>query len=437
MTRRRLLPLVSTLLAVALLAGACRGGEGPMELDVELARAHNLFAGSPVKVMGVEVGSVHRLRSPAGSEAAVATVRLDRDVVLPEDVTAKLVQGTVLGERFIQLDPPYTEGPTLDRGATIPLERTAVPAEFDELLSSLEAFLEGLPADEVDRFLRNVADTLVGQGDRLGESLEATARAVEVLRERDDDLVELIVGAADLSETLAGRDAQLRALLTDYSQLTGTLATERDAIDLALAEAARLLVEVEDLLEEQGERLGANVEVLTRVGRTIDRNHTELERTVVGQAELFRHAERVFDRERNWLPLINHAEDLGRVISERLSARLAGLCDRAGLAECASLDFWTAQMPARVCLDPLLTCEIPEGEEPAAGLGGAMDTALQRVPELEDELAPPEPREPAADDEERDEDEAASRGTADEDAANGGGGALGELLGGALGGGGR
>jgi phospholipid/cholesterol/gamma-HCH transport system substrate-binding protein len=393
MTRRRLLPLLAVLLAAALLAGGCRG-EGPLEVDVELSRAHNLFVGSPVKVMGVKVGSIDQLRSPAGSAGAVATVRIDADVQIPEDATARLVQGTVLGERFIQLEPHYESGPVLETGATIPMDRTSVPAEFDELLSSLESFLEGLPPEEVDRFLRNVAETLVGQGERLGRTLETTSSAVAVLRERDDDLVELLVRSADISETLASRDEQLRALLIDYAQLTGTLASERDTIDLALAESARLIVELEDLLEAQGERLGADVEVLTRVGRTIDRNHTELERLMVGQAELFRHAERVFDRERNWLPLINHSEDFGRLISERLAARFAGLCERAGLPDCASFEFWTAELPVRVCLDPLVTCEIPEGEQPAVGLGEAMTSALERVPELGEQLEPEAEQEP-------------------------------------------
>lgn len=387
MTRpaRRLL-LLAALVALAVLAAACRG-EGPGEFDIELARTHNLFVGSPVKVLGVEVGEVRRLESPQGGETVVATVHVDRDVQVPADATAKLVQGTVLGERFIQVDPPYTGGPTLETGATIPIERTAVPAEFDELLASLAEFLEGLPPEEVDRFLVNVAETLVGQGEQLGRTLESTSEMVEVLRENDDELVDLLVGVADLTETLGSRDAELRALLGDYAQLTGTLSDERDTIDLALAESARLLVEVEDLLSEQGERLGADVEVLTRVGRTIDRNHEELARAIHGQSELYRHAERVFDVDRNWLPLVNQGEDYPRLISERLAHRFAGLCERAGLPDCDSPDFWASELPVRVCLDPLLPCEVPDGEEPGVAFGEAVGDAIERVPGLKDENA--------------------------------------------------
>lgn len=429
MTPRRLALLV-VLLALCWLATACTGG-GNQTFHVELERTHNLFVDSPVKVLGVEVGRVAALDVPEGSGAVVATVRVSEEVDVPAEATAHLIQGTVLGERFIQLDPAYTEGDTLEDGATIPMERTRTPAEFDELLASLEDFLGGLPAEEVDRFIVNVAEILAGRGEQLGTTLEQTSHALEALRANDDELVSLLVGVADLTETLASRDAELRGLLGDYASLSGTLAAERDTIDLALSEAARVLVEVEDLLDEQGERLGASAEVLTRIGRTVDRNHTELRRAVVGQAELYRHAERVFDRERNWLPLINHSEDMGRLISERLAARFAGLCERAGLGECAAPDFWESELPVRVCLDPLLPCVLPEGAQEGVPFGEAVEDATELVPELEDELAEPE----VTDDEEAAPDRQAEPDDAPAEPDEPSRSALEELLGGALGGG--
>ena len=433
MMLRRLLPL-AVLLALATLAAACTGG-GNQTFHVELARTHNLFVDSPVKVMGVEVGRVSALEVPEGQGAVVATVRVDSDVDVPADATANLIQGTVLGERFIQLDPPYTDGERLEDGATIPMERTQTPAEFDELLSSLEEFLGGLPAEEVDRFIVNVAEILAGRGEQLGTTLEATSDMLETVRANDDELVSLLVGVADLTEMLATRDAQLRGLLEDYASLSGTLAAERDTIDLALSQSARLLVELEDLFEAQGERLGASTEVLARIGRTVDRNHGELARAVVGQAELYRHAERVFDRERNWLPLINSDEDLGRLISERLATRFAGLCERAGIEECATPDFWGDELPVRVCLDPLLPCVPPDGEQEGVPFAVAVQQATERVPELEQELGDAEDPDELLGDTADDHDAGTTEEAEDEPDEQAPRGALEELLGGSLGGG--
>lgn len=437
MSPRRLV-LIAALLALGALASACTGGD--QTFHVELARTHNLFVESPVKVMGVEVGHVAALDVPEGGGAVVATVRVDGDVDVPADASAQLIQGTVLGERFIQLEPPYEGGGTLEDGDTIPLERTRVPAEFDELLASLETFLEGLPAEEVDRFLVNVAEILAGRGEQLGTTLEATSDALETVRANDDELVSLLNGVADLTETLATRDEELRGLLTDYASLSGTLAAERDTIDLALSESARALVELEDLLQDQGERLGASTEVLARIGRTVDRNHGELRRAVVGQAELYRHAERVFDRERNWLPLVNNSEDMGRLISERLAARFAGLCERADIDQCAVPAFWEEELPVRVCLDPLLPCMPPEGEEEGVPFSVAVQGATERVPELSDELEEPVSPEELLD-EEAEEGTADDGGSGDDETDDGGDeprrSALEELLGGSLGGDGR
>lgn len=384
----RRLAVVAMACALAVLATACVGG-GVRTVEAELTRAHNLFPGTAVKVRGVEVGQVADVAAPESEPVAVATLRLDGDVALPAEATARVVQGSVLGERFVQLGPEAIDpddGPTLADGDRIPVERTEVPAEFDELLSSLEEFLDGLPPEELDRFLTETAATIEGQGEDLGRALSATADAVEVLREEDDALVTLLERVADVTETLGSRDQRLRELLGDYAELSGALAEEREVLDAALAESARLVVELEDLLAEQGERLGASTEVLTRVLQSVDRNRDQLVRAVHGQAELYRHGERVFDRTRNWLPLINQSADLPRLVSERLAARFAGLCERAGLGECALPAFWEQELPVRVCLDPLLPCEVPDGEEPAAGLDEAITDAAEAAPGLEEEL---------------------------------------------------
>lgn len=382
----RIVALVAAALAL-LLAGGCSllGVPDGASFEVELVRANNVFAGSPVRVLGVDVGTVVAVESPSDRRGAVASIRLDRGRQLPADVTAHVVQGSLLGERFIELDPPYTDGPQLADGAVIPLERTGVPAEFDEVLASLDRFLTALPPEEVDRFVRNAATTLESRGDDLGRTLETTAAAVAALAENDEELVDLVTGVADLSEALGSRDAELRGLLTDYASLAGTLADERDAVDATLAEVARLTVAVGDLLEEHGERLGADVEVLARLGRTLERNRGEIERLVRGQADLFETAERVFDRERNWLPLVNHSSDLPRLVEERLAARFAGLCARIGRDDCADVAFWSSELPVGVCLDPLFPCELPDDEDAELiGLGEALERAIDEVPELAD-----------------------------------------------------
>ncbi len=402
--KRTVIPL---LVALALLAGGCSvlGGEGgTYTVRAEFDRTFNLFVGSDVRVLGVAVGSIQDVEFTSEDRWVTVEMSVREDVRLPDDVTARIVQGALLGERHVQLDPPHTGGPQLQAGATIPRERTGVPAEFDEVLSSLNSFLEDLPSDEVARLVRNTASVLDGRGEQLGQTIDDVATAVEVLRDNDEEVVALASRLADLNEILATRDAEIGRLIEDWNSFLAELAAERERIDAALEGVADLSAELGDLLATHREDLTSDIRTLTRVGRTADRNIDRLDLLLLGQSELYRHAERVFDFEKNWLPLVNHSEGLEQIIADRLANRLTRVCDELGLGECADPAFWEGGLPQEVCVAPLAGC--PGDLEALGGqplddgngvgpvpLADALRTAIEMVPELPGALAEERERE--------------------------------------------
>ena len=49
-----------------------------------------------------------------------------------------IVTPTLVADRFVQLTPVYTEGPTMADGADIALPDTGVPVELDRIYASLQ-----------------------------------------------------------------------------------------------------------------------------------------------------------------------------------------------------------------------------------------------------------------------------------------------------------
>ena len=162
------------LVAVALVASACSGDDGGSTHTAHFSRAVQVFPGVKVKVLGVDVGQVTDVENVRGSVAV--RFRLDEDVKVPADVNATLVPVSLLGERYLQLFPAYEGGPTLDDGSTIPLARTSVPAEGDELLRALQDYLGELDGDTVEEFVTNAAVVLEGKGERLNELIARAPR---------------------------------------------------------------------------------------------------------------------------------------------------------------------------------------------------------------------------------------------------------------------
>ncbi|MDX1658823.1 MAG: MlaD family protein [Nitriliruptorales bacterium] len=386
MTRIRL-PIAVVAVAAVLLGGcSLLGGSGNYEITAEFSRAFNLFPGSEVRVLGLAVGQVADVEARRGSDVVTATLVLPEDLSLPADVEAFIIQGALLGERYVELTPAYEGGERFEPGDTIPLDRTGVPSEFDEILESLNDFLDALPPEELARFVSNVAEILEGRGEELGRTLEDVGGAVAALEDADDELVALIGRLADLNETLATRDTEIGALIDDYGALIGMLADERELIDSTLTESARMVSALRELADDHLDHLEGDVEAVTRFGRTLDRNLPQIELLIHGQSELYRHARRVFDLERNWLPLVNHSEDVGRMFQERLTDRLVALCDRLELTECATASFWEGELAGEVCLPGVIACPDEGADSDAVPLDDAIDDAFETVPELEEGL---------------------------------------------------
>ncbi|MDX1657598.1 MAG: MlaD family protein [Nitriliruptorales bacterium] len=362
MTRR--LPLIALLLALSLAGSACSAlpfvGDGTYEVRAEFDRTFNIFPGSPVRVLGVDVGKISELELSPDKRAVTAVMLIDEGVEIPADASAIIVPEALLGERYIQLTPPYTGGPTMEAGSLIPLAQTEVPFEFDEVLEGLNDFVGALDEEAVGRFFANLAEVLEGQGATVGETLDNAHGAIQALQQSDEELVALAGRLADLNETLATRDEAIGEIIEDWNTVTGSLADDRQQIDAALEGLVRLTRQVGGLLTTHRTNLEQDIATLTRVGRTAQRNLDQLSLLVLGSAELFRHAERVINRDRNWLPLLDHknADALFGFIAEDLADRLEGLCTRdpdIPQETCDSIDF-EGLVSGEVCIPELMEC---------------------------------------------------------------------------------
>src|SRR6267142_5144631 len=105
------------------LPGTQGSGPGSFQIQAQMPDVNNLQQNSRVRVADVTVGNVTKI-SRQGWHALV-TMTLNGDVDLPENVTAKLGQTSLLGSQHIELTPPTDTPPQgkLHAGSLIPLSR--------------------------------------------------------------------------------------------------------------------------------------------------------------------------------------------------------------------------------------------------------------------------------------------------------------------------
>jgi len=100
-----------------------------------------VYPGDKVQIMGVQVGSIDKVE-PTDDKTKI-TFHYASKYKVPADATASILNPSLVASRTIQLSPPYTEGPVIKNGAVIPIERTQVPVEWDELRNSVSRILQG------------------------------------------------------------------------------------------------------------------------------------------------------------------------------------------------------------------------------------------------------------------------------------------------------
>jgi virulence factor Mce-like protein len=271
---RRLGPLV---VIAALVAGGCTvlgGGDGGPEgthLTVWFERAASLYPESRVQVMGLDAGTVEAVE-PEGDRVRVELV-VDGDVPVPADVKAAIIPQSLIGERNVSLQPAWQPGDErIEDGATIPVERTSIPAEPDEALQAFTDLAHDLDPDEVARLVSESAEALGGRGDLMNRALEQAGDLSQLIAREDDRLVDVAADLNELASTLGTRDQQLGQVLDGFAAATGVLADERRQIEGLVHGLGDLAQSGNELVAAHEEHLPEDLAQLSRAGRAARAN---------------------------------------------------------------------------------------------------------------------------------------------------------------------
>ncbi len=123
MRRAGLVAVVIAVIAFAVLFGYPRLFAHRIELRVYFQNAHGLRAGAPVRLAGVEVGTITSVRARPEMQAAPAEVtirlRTPYELNIPNDSTVFLDTAGVLGETFAEINVLGASGAPVKNGGVL------------------------------------------------------------------------------------------------------------------------------------------------------------------------------------------------------------------------------------------------------------------------------------------------------------------------------
>jgi phospholipid/cholesterol/gamma-HCH transport system substrate-binding protein len=93
-------------------------GEDMYPLFAHFTNVGGLRAGSPVDMLGIEVGRVEKLSMDQKTQRAVVEIRIRKDIKVYDDAIASVKTAGLIGDRFLSIDPGGG-GELLPPGGTI------------------------------------------------------------------------------------------------------------------------------------------------------------------------------------------------------------------------------------------------------------------------------------------------------------------------------
>lgn len=259
-------------------------GMNGRRVTAHFAAAVGVYPGGDVRVLGVKVGTIDEV-TPEGRTVKVVFT-LDRDVRVPENAQAVVVSPSVVSDRYVQLAPAYTGGPTLADNAVIPRERTATPVELDELYSSLDKLTTALGPNGANAdgaladLLNSAARNLEGNGQALNDTLKNLGQATRTLSGSKEDLFATVDNLQKFTAMLAANDSQVRDFNSQLADVSKMLADERGDLGAALSELATALGQVQGFIKDNREVLKSNVDKLASITQVLVNQRAALAETL-------------------------------------------------------------------------------------------------------------------------------------------------------------
>ena len=273
---RLMLGIGAVIVAAVLVAGGVilyRTSHQGKQVTAYFTETIGVYPGSTVRVLGVPVGTVDAVQ-PQGTQVKV-TMTVNSGVAVPADAKAVVVAASVVSDRYIQLTPAYSGGPELADNAVIPVSRTAVPVEVDQIYTSLYRFAQALGPNALNKngalseLVKTGAANLTGNGAYLHAMITQFGALSKTLGDNSGNLFATITNLQVFTSMLKANDGQVRLAEQQLADVSGFLAADRQNLGAALNLLATALGQVQGFIANNRSLLKSNITKLASITKIL------------------------------------------------------------------------------------------------------------------------------------------------------------------------
>jgi phospholipid/cholesterol/gamma-HCH transport system substrate-binding protein len=226
--------------------------------------AGGVFTNQEVTYRGITVGQVGRMT--VVPEGVQIELLIDEGTKIPEeDVEARVMFKSAVGEQFVDILPGSDEGPYLADGSEIPLEQTSIPVSTQDLLSTLQAVLEGVPPEALKGAIDAAGEGLAGRGGDIATILDSMARLAELFADRAPEIQGILRDGTEVGGAFVASKEDFAAAIRDLVVVSEALADDTDELEALLRNTNLTSDELVGLIRESRPDLNQTITELAEI----------------------------------------------------------------------------------------------------------------------------------------------------------------------------
>ena len=249
--------------------GTAGGGPGAYTIQAQMPDVVTIQENTRVRVDDVNIGNVTKIELQDWH--ALVTMRINGDVHLPANATAKLGQTSLLGSQHIELAAPKDEPPVgeLKNGSVIQLARASMYPTTEQTLASVSILLNGGGIGQLQEINQAVAKAFAGRENDMRSLLNQLDEFIAKTNGQTDDIIAAAENLNSLAGQFADKDQVVDKALTTMPKALSILAEERSKIADAIDQLGKFSAIAADTIHQSKQSLVDNLRNIAPVLRSL------------------------------------------------------------------------------------------------------------------------------------------------------------------------
>jgi phospholipid/cholesterol/gamma-HCH transport system substrate-binding protein len=212
--------------------------------------AGGVFTNQEVTYRGVTVGQVGTMEVVEEGVEIELKIESDYDEIPKEGVEARVMFKSAVGEQFVDILPATDGEPFLADNDVIPKEQNSIPVSTQQLLSTMEAVLRGVPPEALEGAIDSLGVGLTGHGPDIATIIESMAELAELFADRAPEVQGILKNGSKVGEAFVNSGDDFRVAIRELVAVSEELSQDRGDLQRLLENTNVTSDEVTQLLSE-------------------------------------------------------------------------------------------------------------------------------------------------------------------------------------------